>query len=305
MNGSMMTGATPHPLKTIDWRLLQAFLAAAEAGSLGRAALQLGDSQPTLSRRLAQLEAALGQALFERSPRGLAPTPAGRALMGPARRMSQQVERMALAMEQRALGLAGTVRITASEMVSQHLLLPALRPLRQAHPEIQIELAPGDRVADLLRREADIAVRMFRPQESALIARRMADLPLGLYAHRDYLAAHGPVTEETMQRHSWIGDDQNGLMLRGFARAGHRVARDFFAIRTDHSALAWQAVCAGLGVGVAPRPVAERRPELMRVLPEMSIAPMPCWLVVHRELRGTPRLRAVFDALAAALGPLA
>lgn len=305
MNGSMMTGATPHPLKTIDWRLLQAFLAAAEAGSLGRAALQLGDSQPTLSRRLAQLEAALGQALFERSPRGLAPTPAGRALLGPARRMSQQVERMALAMEQRALGLAGTVRITASEMVSQHLLLPALRPLRQAHPEIQIELAPGDHVADLLRREADIAVRMFRPQESALIARRMADLPLGLYAHRDYLAAHGPVTEETMQRHSWIGDDQNGLMLRGFARAGYRVARDFFAIRTDHSALAWQAVCAGLGVGVAPRPVAERRPELMRVLPEMSIAPMPCWLVVHRELRGTPRLRAVFDALAAALGPLA
>ena len=197
------------------------------------------------------------------------------------------------------------MRITASEMVSQHLLLPALRPLRQAHPEIQIELAPGDHVADLLRREADIAVRMFRPQESALIARRMADLPLGLYAHRDYLAAHGPVTEETMQRHSWIGDDQNGLMLRGFARAGYRVARDFFAIRTDHSALAWQAVCEGLGIGVGLRQVAERNADLVRVLADIAIPPMACWLVVHRELRGTPRLRAVADALAAALGQAA
>ena len=114
----------------------------------------LGDSQPTLSRRLAELEAALGQALFERSPRGLSPTAAGSALLGPARRMQQQTRKMALAMERHAGTLAGTVRVTASEMASQHLLLPALRPLREQHPEIQIELAPGDGVADLLRREA-------------------------------------------------------------------------------------------------------------------------------------------------------
>lgn len=289
-------------LASLDWRLLQAFLAAAEAGSLGRAAALLGDSQPTLSRRLAQLEATVGQALFERTPRGLLPTPTGRALLEPARRMRQQVARMALSLEQQARTLAGTVRISASDMVSQHLLLPALRTLREAHPEIQIELVPGDGVVDLLQREADIAVRMFRPREPALIARRLADLPVGLYAHRDYLARHGPLRWDTLAQHHWIGPDQGEQMRRGFARAGHPVSREFFAIRTDHSALAWQAVCAGLGVGAGLCQVAEGAPDVVRVLPDVPIAPMPCWLAVHRELRGTPRLRAVADALAAALG---
>lgn len=285
----------------LDWRLLQVFLAACEAGSLGRAARALGQSQPTLSRRLAALEAALGQPLFERSAQGLALTAAGRALREPALEMQAQLARMGTALERHARTLAGSVRITASEFVSQHLLLPALRPLRTAHPEIQIELAPGDDVADLLRREADIAVRMFRPREPALIARRLADLPLGLYAHRDYLAHHGPVTAQTLSQHHWIGPDQGELMIRGFAQAGYTVARDFFAIRTDHSALAWQAVCEGLGVGASLRGVAERSPGIVRVLPEIDIPPMACWLVVHRELRGTPRLRAVFDHLAQAL----
>ena len=292
-------------IDTLDWRLLQVFLVAAEAGSLGRAAAALGDSQPTLSRRLAELAAALGQALFERSPRGLSPTAAGSALLGPARRMQQQTRQMALAMERHAGTLAGTVRVTASEMVSQHLLLPALRPLREQHPEIQIELAPGDGVADLLRREADVAVRMFRPREPALIARRLADLPLGLYAHRDYLARHGKVMPASLAQHHWIGADKGDETRRGFAQAGHPVAREFFAIRTDHSALAWQAVCEGLGIGVGLRQVAERNADLVRVLADIAIPPMACWLVVHRELRGTPRLRAVADALAAALGPAA
>lgn len=289
-------------LATLDWRLLQSFLAAAQAGSLSRAAAMLGDSQPTLSRRLAQLEQALGQALFERSPRGLAPTPAGRALLKPAQRMRQQVDRMAAAIEQQARTLAGTVRITASEIVSQHLLLPALRGLRQVHPEIQIELAPGDGVANLLEREADIALRMFRPREPGLIARRLADLPLGVYAHRDYLARHGPLSLANFRTHHWVGPDQGEQMRRGFASAGLAVTRAFFAIRTDHSALAWQAVCAGLGVGVGLRQVAARMPGVVPVLEEVPIDPLPCWLVVHREWRGTPRLRAVADALVAALG---
>ena len=302
MNDKNKPEKMSHALAGLDWRLLQTFLAAAEAGSLGRAAATLGDSQPTLSRRLAQLEHALGLALFERSTRGLALTPAGRTLLEPARRMHRQVTRMSVALEQQAGTLAGTVRITASEMVSQHLLLPVLRTLRQAHPEIQIELAPGDGVADLLRRDADIALRMFRPREPGLIARRLADLPLGLYAHRDYLARHGPVSWGTLTQHAWIGPDQGEFMRHGFARAGYPVAREFFAIRTDHSALAWQAVCAGLGVGVGLRPVAERAPELLRVLVDATIDSLPCWLVVHRELRGTPRLRAVADVLVAALG---
>lgn len=286
----------------LDWSLLQVFLAAADAGSLSRAATNLGTSQPTVSRRLARLESELGHALFERTPDGLLLTEAGRVLMGPARRVRQRVDQLALALERHAGVLAGTVRITASEAISHHVLLPAVRVLRLTHPQIQVELVPGDGVVDLLRREADVALRMFRPQERALIARRVADVPLGLYAHRDYLARRGPVTLQRLADHDWIGEASSDRVRRGFARAGHVVERTFFAIRTDHSALAWQAVCAGLGVGVGLQAVAARTPGVVRVLPELDIAPLPCWLVVHRELRGSPRLRAAVDVLADAFG---
>jgi DNA-binding transcriptional LysR family regulator len=288
-------------LHSIGWHLLQIFLIVSEQGSLGRAAAVLGSSQPTLSRRLAELESALGQALFERSPRGLAPTPAGRALLEPAREMGAQLARVRVAMDRHARTLAGTVRLTASRMMSHYVVLPALRALREQHPEIQIELVPDDGVADLLQREADIAVRMFRPRESGLIARRLADVPLGLYAHHDYLARHGPVTRANMAAHRWIGMDRSDEMLRGFAQAGSPVTREFFGLRTDDSVLGWQAVCDGLGVGVGLQQVAARTPGVTRVLADTALPAMQSWLVVHRELRGTARLRTVFDALAAVL----
>lgn len=285
----------------LDWRLLQVFLVVSDAGSLGRAAAVLGTSQPTLSRRLAQLEAALGQALFERSPRGLSPTPAAQALLEPARQMGAQLARMRVAIDRHARTLAGTVRITASRMMSHYVVVPALAGLRERFPEIQLELVPDDGVADLLMREADIAVRMFRPREPGLIARRLADVPLGLYAHAGYLDRHGPVTWDNAPTHHWIGMDRGEDMLRGFAQAGLPVTRDFFGLRTDDAALGWQAVCRGLGVGVGLQRVAAHTPAVQRVLPEVAIPPMQSWLVVHRELRGTPRLRTVFDALAKAL----
>ena len=293
--------STPDALACLDWGLLQVFLAVSDSGSLGRAAAVLGTSQPTLSRRLAALESALGQALFERSPRGLAPTSAGRALLEPARLMGEQLARVRLAMDRHARTLAGSVRLTASQMMSHYVLLPALSALRERWPQIQIELLADDGVADLLGREADIAVRMFRPREAGLIARRLADVPLGLYAHVDYLTRHGLVSWDNAAAHHWIGMDRLDDMLRGFAQAGHPVAREFFGLRTDNSALGWHAVCSGLGVGIGLQHVAARTPEVRRVLPQVTIPPMQSWLVVHRELRGTPRLRTVFDALAQAL----
>ncbi|MDO5624057.1 MAG: LysR family transcriptional regulator [Pseudomonadota bacterium] len=290
-----------HTPDALDWRLLQVFLAAAEAGSLGRAAQAMGQSQPTLSRRLAALEAAVGQPLFERTPRGLALTPAGHALRAPALQMQAQLAHMRTALDRHAREMAGTVRITASAMMSHHVLLPALAAVRERFAQIQLELVPDDATADLLQREADIAVRMYRPREPGLIARRLVDVPLGLYAHRTYLRRKGPVTQENMATHDWIGMDRSDMMLRGFAQGGWPVTRDFFALRTDDSPLAWQAVCLGLGVGVGLQQVAERTPHVQRVLPDVPLPAMPSWLVVHRELRGTPRLRAVFDALAQAL----
>ena len=295
------TGARPNSPEHLDWGLVQLFLALCDSGSMGRASVSLGLSQPTLSRRLADLEAALGQALFERTARGLVPTPAGLALRAPALRMREQAGVLTLVAGHHERSHAGTVRITASEAVSNFVLLPVLRELREKQPQIQIELVPTDAVEDLLQRHADIAVRMVRPTQPSLIVRRMADMPLGLYAHQDYVDRRGAPTLATMAAHEWIGLDRSDAMLRGFAASGNAVPREFFGFRCDSSVVTWSAVCAGLGIGVGLQAVAASTPGIVRVLKEVAIPPLPTWLAVHRELRGTPRLRVVFDALAQSL----
>lgn len=284
-----------------DWALLRVFLEVAQSGSLSRAAAALGSSQPTLSRQVAQLEAQLGHALFERTTRGVRLTEAGAALRAPAERMREQAQQFAHVAAGKSNTLAGTVRVTASEIFSAYVLPDLLRSLRDAHPEIQIELVASNTLENLLERDADIALRMQRPRQSALIARRLPDQPLGLFAHRDYVQAHGKPTIATMLEHRWVGYDRSDLMLRGFRAAGHSVTRELFGFRCDNQIVAWQAVLAGMGIGAAPLRVAALSPQLVRVLPRVAIAPMSMWITAHRELRGTPRLKIVFDALAGAL----
>ncbi|MBC7956927.1 MAG: LysR family transcriptional regulator [Cytophagales bacterium] len=284
-----------------DWSLLRAFLVVAESGSLSRAAVELGSSQPTLSRQMSELEAQIGHALFERTRRGVRLTEAGEALRLPAQRMREHAREWSLAAAGRVTTLAGTVRITASEVVSAYLLPEVLRDLRETHPEIQIELVPSDKVENLLEREADIALRMVRPTQAALVARKLVDLPMHVYAHRDYLKRHGKPTMANFQSHQWVGFDRSDQMIRGFQAAGYRVTREFFGLRCDHQIVAWQAVRAGVGIGVGMARVARQTPELVRILPDIQVQALPMWITAHRELRGTPRLKLVFEALVSAL----
>jgi len=284
-----------------DWTLLRAFLEVASTGSLSRAAVALGSSQPTLSRQIAQLEAQLGHALFERTTRGVRLTEAGAALRAPAERMHEHARQFAMVAAGRSQTVAGTVRVTASEVFSAYVLPELLLGLRRTHPEIQIELVASNSVENLLEREADIALRMVKPTQSALIARRLADQPLAMYAHRDYIARRGQPTLANMLDHEWVGYDRSDQMLRGFRAAGLAVGPELFRFRCDNQIVAWQAVLAGLGIGVTNQRVAALSPQVVRVLPKLPIPPLPVWITVHRELRGTPRLKVVFDALANAL----
>ena len=289
------------PVSEPDWALLRSFLEVASSGSLSRAAVVLGSSQPTLSRQIAQLEAHLGQSLFERTTRGLRLTEAGAALRAPAERMREHAQQLAMVAAGHTQTLAGTVRITASEIVSAYVLPELLRGLRETHPEIQIELVASNTLENLLEREADIALRMLRPTQTALVARRLADQPIGFYAHRDYVKAHGKPTAANMLQQQWVGLDRSDQMLRGFHVAGYKVTREFFGFRCDNQIVGWQAVRAGVGIGVGLKRVAALAPELVRLLPAVPLAPLPLWITAHRELRGTPRLKLVFDTLAAAL----
>lgn len=293
-----MDGKSPSSGTQIDWNLIRAFLAVADCGSLSGAAKTLASSQPTLSRQIAEMEEKAGMALFERTARGLRLTRAGEALTEHAR----QMQTAALALAAKAAGqnpdLSGTVRLTASEMTSARLLPGMLSGLRRAHPEIQVELLVSNAVENLLERQADIAIRHAKPGQGSLIARKAGELEMGAFVHADYLAEKGGYIDPGKPAdYDWIGLDRSDLLLKRFRKAGFAVSREFFRFRCDNHYVGWQAAVAGMGIGFAPCAIARKSPDMVQVLQEIPIPPMPVWIAAHRELRASPRIRLVFEFL--------
>lgn len=285
--------------KNFDWDLIRSFLAAIEHGSLLGAAKALGSSQPTLGRHVAELESQLGVTLFERTGRGLRPTGMALTLAESARQMEQGALNLAQGLAKAQVNLAGTVRLTASTTVATYLLPELLAQMGKVLPDVQIEVVSSNKVSNLLRREADIALRMVPPQQSSLIARRVGAITLGTYAHQSYIKRHGsPLDPMDLLKHRVIGHDLDDSLIRGFRHFGLNLAPDFFPYRCDDFVAYWHMVRAGLGIGFVADYVARTDPAVSALLPQLVIPPLPVWLAVHREIRGTPRIRAVFDFLA-------
>ena len=286
-----------------DWRLVRSFLAALDRGSLLGAARVLRSTQPTVGRHVAELETQLGVLLFERTGRGLLPTPTALRLADAARAMESAADQLARSVSGAEAGVSGTVRVTASQLVACVLLPPVLGQLRVAYPEIQVELVSSNEVANLLRREADIALRMVQPAQSSLVAKRIGKVTLGPYAHRDYLKRRGTPRRLTdLLQHELVGADRDQTLLKGFAAFGHPVTPQAFAFRSDDLIACWEAVRAGLGVGFVADYVARTDPGVVPLpLPGLKIQPLPIWLTVHREIRTSGRIRAVYDFLAQAV----
>jgi DNA-binding transcriptional LysR family regulator len=284
-----------------DWALYRTLLSVLDQGSLSAAARALGLTQPTVARHVDALEAALGADLFVRSQRGLEPTDLA-LLLGPQARVMATTAATLLRSASGAQGLvAGTVRITTSDVVGVEYLPTVLTRLRRAHPALIIELSLSDRVSDLLSREADIAIRMTEPVQTALLARRLPPAELGFHAHRDYLAKAGtPASLDELPDHSLIGYDMETPALRALAATMPSLERRHFALRTDSNLAQLAAIRAGFGIGICQVALARRDPALVRVLPEI-VLPLPLWIVMHEDLKTTARYRAVFDALAKGL----
>lgn len=290
-----------------DWSLWQSFLAVVETGSLSAAAARLGLTQPTLGRQIRRLESDLGLALFTRAPRGLIATEAAQALIPRARAMAEAAQALSLAAAGQDAGTSGTVRITASRMVSLHLLPGVIADLRADHSDIQIELVPSDITENLLFRAADIALRMYRPRQLDIVARHLGDLPLCLCAADSYLARHGlPGDLVSLSRHRFVGYDRSDVIVEGMRAAGLPVTRDWFAVRCDDQPTYWALVCAGAGLGFGQRPMVQATPGVQEVPlpPGVSIPALPVWLATPADLRRTPRVALVWDRLAQALAPI-
>jgi DNA-binding transcriptional LysR family regulator len=285
-----------------DWSHYRAFLAVLRDGTLSGAARDLGLTQPTLGRQIAELERQLGAALFIRSQRGLTPTDVARDLAPHAEAMAAAAGSMQRAASGGVSDAAGVVRITASEIVGAEVLPPLLAGFRRDNPGVTIELVLSNRVEDLLRGEADIAVRMVRPSQQALVARLIGEVRLGLYAHLNYLA-HSPAPASMAalaSDHALIGFDQETPFLRGMV-ARMPITRNDFALRTDSDLAHLAAVRAGFGIGFIQHGIARRDPDLVSILPGEVSLPMEMWLVLHEDLRASRRLRLMMDYLATGL----
>lgn len=286
----------------LDWETQRVFLAVLRAGSLSAAGRALALAQPTVRRRLDALEVALGVALFTRSPSGLTPTEAARRLIPHAEAMAAAADAFARASSAGTRNAGGVVRITTSHVVGAEVLPDMLAALGEEHPEITFELVLSNRTQDLLRQEADIAVRMVKPVQASLITRKAGVIRLGAFASRAYVERHGkPRTVADAPRFHWIGPDRDETNREMIAALGLGDAR-VWRVRTDHHLAQLAAVRAGLGIGVIQSALARRMPALVQILPDDFGFDLHTWVVMHEDLKRVPHVRATFDHLVRALG---
>jgi DNA-binding transcriptional LysR family regulator len=280
------------------WDLYRTFHAVVREGSLSAAARSLGLTQPTVARQLDTLEDRLGRRLFTRSQRGLAPTEAAQQIVPYVEALAATGAALLRAVEAEAGEVSGAVRITASEVVGVERLPPILAAVRRRYPALALELAVSNEVEDLLRRDADIAVRMVAPVQEALVARKVGVAKVGLFARADYLARRGtPGSVDDLRRFDLIGFDRATPALRALLAGFPWLDPARFALRSSSDLAQLAALRAGFGIGACQAGIAAREPKLVRVLPEAFSVELPAWVVMHEDLRSSPRCRAVFDVL--------
>lgn len=292
----------PKPDPGFDWDLARTFLAAVEGGSFSSAARALGVAQPTVGRKVAALEEALGAALVQRAGPGFVLSSAGEALVVHLREMQASAARITRVAEARSLSLDGTVTITASQLISAHLLPRVIARLREAHPGIDVRVVATNAARDLQKREADVAVRNFKPTEPELYARKVGDRVARPYASPAYLARLGnPTHVAELVGAEYLAFERVDVMRTHLERLGVPLGPRSFPIVTEDHLVQWELAKQGMGICFAMEEVGDCEPAVRRVVPDFPLIPVPIWLVAHRELVTSRRIRVVFDLLAAEL----
>lgn len=282
-----------------DWNQARAFLVTAEEGTLSAAARALGMTQPTLGRQVAALENKLGLILFDRLPRGLVLTPSGLELVEHVRAMGEAANHISLTASGQSQSIEGTISISASELDAIYMLPPIIAKLRKSHPKISIDIIASNEISDLRRREADIAIRNTRPTQPDLIAKKIKDETAWLYATPGYLKKiDNPSTMEDLQRADFIGFDNNDVLIKGLVAYGLHLTSQNFPIVSNNQTVHWELIKTGIAIGIFPTPIADKERKLTRVLPNYGPITYPVWLVAHREVQTSRRVRTVFDLLA-------
>ncbi len=282
-----------------DWNKARAFLVTAEEGSLSAAARALDLSQPTLGRQVNALEKELGVTLFERVPRGLVLTDSGLTLLKHVRAMGEAATQLSLVASGQSDDVSGTICITATEAMAAYGLPPLVRKLRAQQPGLDVEILASNSTSDLKRREADIAVRSYRPTQDDLIATKIGEMNHFLYASEDYLRQIGdPASPADLAGAHFIGFENSEQLIDAYGRLDIELSLENFPVRTENHLVHWELVKAGVGIGVMPEQIGDPEPAVRRVLTDAPPLVGELWLAAHRELKTSRRIRIVFDFLA-------
>jgi DNA-binding transcriptional LysR family regulator len=289
-----------------DWNHYRSFLAVMQAGSLSAAARELGMTQPSIGRHIDALEAALGRPLFTRSPEGLKPTAHAEQLLAPAQAMASAALLAARLANGQEAQSRSTVRISASQIIGGEVLPEMLARFQAQHPWVSLELVLNNRQDDLLKREADIAVRMVRPTQKALMAKKLGRVDIGMYAHQRYIRRKGmPHSLMDMAEHTLIGADTDLTGIKLAQQVGLQIKRTDFHFRSDSDLAQLAGLRAGLGIGGCQIGIAQRDPELTPIQPDILTFSLDMWLITHGDLRRDPNVMALFRHLATHLAAYA
>ena len=286
-------------MRAIDWNQIRAFHATATTGSLSAAARRLGLTQPTLSRQVQALEAGLGVALFERLGRRLVLTQTGADLLDHIHAMGEAADSVVLAASGRMQEIGGRVCISATDTYSAYILPAIVERIAAEAPQITIVIVASNELSDLHRREADIAIRHLGPDKPSLIGQHVRDTEAGFYASREWVARNGmPASAADLTSAGLIGFEDTERFSSYLHDIGIPMNAADFRIVSDSGVAVWEMVKRGMGIAAMLREVAERTPDVVNVLPDMALVVVPVWLITHRELQSSPRIRMVQKILA-------
>lgn len=285
-----------------DWEHLRTFLSVLREGGLSQAARDRGLSQPTAGRHIDALEQSLGEALFTRSRNGMTPTAAALRLAPHAEAMANAAAALRRSAGSDEAEVRGPIRLTASEIMAHEVLPPILTAFADRYPDVELEIVSSNDALNLLTREADMAVRMVRPEQQAVVTRRVGRCGIGLFAHRSYIERHGlPEKLDELRGHRLVGYDSDPVILRQMAASGVDVSRELFSFRCDSETVQLAMVRAGYGIGGMQEPMAARDPDLVRVAADAVSLELEMWLAMHERLRNSLPMRLLMDHLATEL----
>ena len=287
---------------SFDWNQIRAFLATVEEGSFSGAARALKTTQPTIGRQISELEAKLGVTLVERSVRGPSLTEAGRDLLDHVRSMAEAATLISMVATGKSQDVTGDVTVTATDLLSASVLPDLLMPLRETAPGIRVKIIATADMQNLMQREADVAIRHIRPEQPDLIARHVGDFRASLYAATSYLDRVGrPQTPRDVAEFDFVGNADPDRLITPLHNMGIPLRAERFVMSSASGVVAWELLKAGFGVAMQPEVLGDSEPGVEKVLPDFPSVEFPIWLVTHRELQTSRRIRIVFDLLARGL----